>query len=82
MDDRTGGCRSSSTRFTWIPNHGVDIDAYYVLFFISGIPALTYQIVWQRALFTLYGVNIESVIVIVTAFKAKVWSRETNCGGA
>ncbi len=41
---------------------------YYVLFFFSGFPALLYQIVWQRALFTIYGVNIESVTVIVTAF--------------
>jgi hypothetical protein len=29
---------------------------------------LLYQIVWQRALFTLYGVNIESVTMIVTVF--------------
>ena len=41
---------------------------YYALFFLSGFPALIYQIVWQRALFTFYGVNIESVTVIVTAF--------------
>ena len=41
---------------------------YYVLFFLSGFPALLYQIVWQRALFTLYGVNIESVTMIVTVF--------------
>jgi predicted membrane-bound spermidine synthase len=41
---------------------------YYVLFFLSGFPALIYQIVWQRALFTLYGVNIESVTMIVTVF--------------
>ncbi len=40
----------------------------YVLFFFSGFPALIYQIVWQRALFTLYGVNVESVTVVVTAF--------------
>ena len=33
----------------------------YVLFFCSGFPALIYQIVWQRALFSVYGVNIESV---------------------
>lgn len=33
----------------------------YLFFFVSGFPALLYQIVWQRALFTLYGVNIESV---------------------
>jgi len=41
---------------------------YYTLFFLSGFAALLYQIVWQRALFTFYGVNIESVTVIVTAF--------------
>jgi spermidine synthase len=41
---------------------------YYLLFFLSGFPALLYQIVWQRALFTIYGVNIESVTVIVTVF--------------
>src|SRR5215467_6294481 len=41
---------------------------YYTLFFFSGFPALIYQIVWQRALFTIYGVNVESVTVIVTAF--------------
>lgn len=40
----------------------------YVLFFLSGFPALIYQIVWQRALFTIYGVNVESVTVVVTAF--------------
>ena len=40
----------------------------YVFFFVSGFPALLYQIVWQRALFTLYGVNIESVTMVITAF--------------
>ena len=44
--------------FAWI---------YYV-FFLSGIPALVYQIVWERALFTIYGVNIESVTVVVSTF--------------
>src|SRR4030095_8343041 len=39
-----------------------------VLFFLSGMPALIYQLVWQRALFRIFGVNIESVTVIVTAF--------------
>jgi spermidine synthase len=36
--------------------------------FISGIPAIIYQIVWQRALFSLYGINIESVTIVVSAF--------------
>src|SRR6266567_653792 len=38
------------------------------LFFSSGMPALIYQIVWQRALFAIYGVNSESVAVVVSAF--------------
>src|SRR5271165_914224 len=41
---------------------------YYLLFFVSGFPALLYQIVWQRALFTLYGMNVEAVTMIVTVF--------------
>ena len=40
----------------------------YYLFFVSGFPALIYQIVWERALFTIYGVNIQSVTVVVTGF--------------
>jgi predicted membrane-bound spermidine synthase len=37
-------------------------------FFVSGIPALLYQIVWQRALYAVYGVTTDSVTVIVAAF--------------
>ena len=40
----------------------------YGVFFFSGFPALLYQLVWQRKLFTIYGVNIESITVVVTAF--------------
>ena len=39
-----------------------------VLFFVSGFPALIYQLAWQRALFRIFGVNIESVTIVVTAF--------------
>ncbi len=39
-----------------------------LLFFFSGFPALIYQIVWQRALFVIYGVNVQSVAVVVSAF--------------
>src|SRR5713226_2509637 len=46
----------------------IRIKRLHELFFFSGIPALLYQIVWQRALFTIYGVNAESVTVIVTVF--------------
>jgi predicted membrane-bound spermidine synthase len=38
------------------------------LFFCSGMPALIYQLVWLRALFSIYGVNAESVAVVVSAF--------------
>lgn len=40
----------------------------YILFFSSGFPALIYQIVWQRALFAIYGLNIQSVTIVVSAF--------------
>lgn len=39
-----------------------------LLFFVSGFAALIYQVVWQRTLFAIYGINIESVTVVVTAF--------------
>ena len=39
-----------------------------LLFFFSGMAALIYQIVWQRMLFTCFGVNIESVTIIVSIF--------------
>jgi spermidine synthase len=39
-----------------------------LLFLISGFAALIYQIVWQRVLFTAFGVNIESVTVVVSVF--------------
>jgi predicted membrane-bound spermidine synthase len=39
-----------------------------VIFFVSGFAALLYQVVWQRSLYAIYGINIESVSVVVTAF--------------
>lgn len=40
----------------------------FVVFFLSGFAALVYQVVWQRSLFAIYGINIESVTIVVTAF--------------
>ncbi len=40
----------------------------YAVFLLSGFAALLYQIVWQRALYAIYGINIESVTMVVTAF--------------
>ncbi len=44
------------------------LAAVSIIFFVSGFPALVYQLVWQRALFSIYGINVESVTVVVTAF--------------
>jgi xanthine/uracil permease len=37
-------------------------------FFLSGAVALIYQVCWQRLLFAVVGVDIESVTPIVSAF--------------
>jgi len=50
---------TSSREFgVWLP----------VVFFLSGFAALLYQVVWQRVLYTIVGINVESVTVVVTAF--------------
>jgi predicted membrane-bound spermidine synthase len=38
------------------------------LFFMSGAAALIYQICWQRLLFAAFGVDIDSVTIIVSVF--------------
>ncbi len=38
------------------------------VFLLSGFSALLYQIVWQRSLFAIYGIHVESVTIIVTVF--------------
>ena len=38
------------------------------LFFLSGIAALIYQVVWQRTLFAFVGTNIESETLVVVIF--------------
>ncbi len=52
-----------------------------VLFFFSGFPALIYQIVWQRALFVIYGVNVQSVAVVVSAFMLGLGWEVWRAGG-
>jgi len=37
-------------------------------FFLSGAAALIYQVVWQRLLFVVVGVDIESVTIVVSTF--------------
>jgi spermidine synthase len=40
----------------------------FPVFVLSGISALIYQIVWQRMLLMIYGSNVESVAMVVSAF--------------
>jgi spermidine synthase len=40
----------------------------HVVFVFSGIAALLYQLVWQRSLMVIYGSNVESVAMVVSAF--------------
>ncbi|HEX6840177.1 MAG TPA: fused MFS/spermidine synthase [Stellaceae bacterium] len=42
--------------------------AVAIVFFVSGMPALIYQLIWQRSLFTMYGINVEAVTVVVAGF--------------
>ena len=58
----------ASARVSASPRAAPWVRVLCVLFFFSGFPALIYQLVWQRALFRIFGVNIESVTIVVTAF--------------
>lgn len=40
------------------------------VFFLSGFAALIYQIAWQRLLFTAFGVDLESITIIIAVFMA------------
>jgi len=50
------------------PPSAIPLPLLGLLFLLSGFAALVYQVVWQRSLFAIYGVNIESVTIVVTAF--------------
>jgi MFS family permease len=51
-----------------IASHKRVIFLSAALFFASGFSALLYQVAWQRALFTWYGVDLDSVSTIVSVF--------------
>jgi spermidine synthase len=77
VDRAPGACRHAGQgtllaadidRLYWIDMPRAAFRWLYILFFFSGFPALIYQIVWQRTLFAIYGVNIESVTIVVSAF--------------
>lgn len=45
-----------------------DKRALYFVFFFAGIPALVYQVTWQRALGLYFGVDVHSATVTVATF--------------
>ncbi len=47
---------------------GIPPRILFGVFTLSGISALFYQLIWQRSLLTIYGSNIESVAMVVSAF--------------
>ncbi|MDA8968556.1 hypothetical protein N9F48_00655 [Akkermansiaceae bacterium] len=47
---------------------GLPSSILFLIFAVSGISALLYQMIWQRALLVIYGSNIESVAMVVSAF--------------
>lgn len=44
------------------------VGLLFPLFFLSGFAAILYQVVWQRTLFAVVGINVEAVTLIVTTF--------------
>ena len=47
---------------------GITEKRLLAVFFLSGIAALIYQVAWQRLLFGAFGVDIESVTIVVSTF--------------
>jgi predicted membrane-bound spermidine synthase len=58
----------SAALAAWEQSHRGRHGRLVVLFFVSGIAALIYQVCWQRLLFEAFGVDIESVTIIVSTF--------------
>lgn len=40
----------------------------FAAFFLSGVSALTYQVAWQRLLYARFGIDLESITIIVSCF--------------
>jgi predicted membrane-bound spermidine synthase len=51
-----------------LPSDRLTSAGVHIVFVISGIAALLYKLIWQRALLMLYGSNTESVAMVVAAF--------------
>lgn len=48
--------------------HNFPRGVSYAVFFASGAAAIVYQILWQRAVFTMFGSDNQSVTIVVSAF--------------
>jgi len=53
--------------FRFAPRVGMNF-LILLLFMLSGVAALIYQICWQRSLFSLLGVDLESTTIVVSVF--------------
>jgi len=52
-----------------IRERGLFADATLLgAFFVSGVSALVYQVCWQRSLYGVIGVDIDSITIVVSAF--------------
>ena len=51
-----------------VPKSAPGVGVLALLFFVSGAAALIYQVVWQRILLAAFGVDIETVTVVVSVF--------------
>lgn len=60
--------QKNASKVTAVSKDSELVSRLYLPFLISGLAALIYQIVWQRELFMFFGVNIESVTVVVSVF--------------
>ena len=57
-----------TTRFAQLKNIRL-LDAVLLSsFFLSGVCALMYQVSWQRSLYGIIGVDIDSITIIVSVF--------------
>jgi predicted membrane-bound spermidine synthase len=63
LDLRTGALPASGAAAGWAGSRTV-----HAVFFLSGAAALAYQLCWQRLLFVSFGIDIESVTIIVSTF--------------
>lgn len=50
------------------PPRAFPVGVLYAVFCLSGVSAILYQLIWQRALFALLGIDSVSVTLIVAAF--------------